>query len=80
MAARTWLGATLPEEQAEPEEIAIPARSRAISRVSAGTPGTAKQSVCGSRWTPAEKTTAFGPAIAASRSRHAVHCGARDVS
>ena len=39
IAARTWLGLTLPDEQALPAETAIPARSKAISCAAAGTPG-----------------------------------------
>src|SRR5207244_12030969 len=41
MAARTCEGATLPEEQAEPEDTAKPSRSKSITRVSALPPGTA---------------------------------------
>src|SRR5271165_2492074 len=42
IAARTWDGVTLPEEQADPELTATPARSRPIIKVAAATPGTAK--------------------------------------
>ena len=35
MAARTWDGWTLPDEQAAPEETAMPSRSRAMTAVSA---------------------------------------------
>ena len=49
MASSTWLRATLPEEQAEPELTATPSRSSAISAVSAVMPGTAKQLVFGRR-------------------------------
>src|SRR5215468_143704 len=49
MALSTWEAATLPEEQAEPEDAAIPARSRPIRAVSALTPGTANKVVLGSR-------------------------------
>ena len=49
MAARTWDAATLPDEQADPEEIAIPWRSSAISRVSAEKSGNAKALVLGRR-------------------------------
>src|SRR5438105_2728017 len=51
MAASTCDLATLPEEQAEPEEIAIPSRSNAMSNVSASTPGQHKHVVFGSRST-----------------------------
>ena len=39
IAARTWLGLTLPEEQALPAETAMPARSKAMSCAAEGTPG-----------------------------------------
>ncbi len=39
MAASTWDFATLPEEQAEPDETAMPSRSKAMSSVSALMPG-----------------------------------------
>ena len=68
IAASTWLGATLPDEQAEPDETATPSRSSAITSVSAAIPSTPTQSVCGSRGAPAPKTVAAGrsPAIAAA--------------
>src|SRR3954452_4252754 len=47
MAASTCEAATLPEEQAEPEETAIPSRSSAIRAVSAFMPGTANSVVFG---------------------------------
>jgi len=47
MAASTWDGATLPDEQAEPEETATPSRSKAITRVSALAPGIATSVVLG---------------------------------
>ncbi len=49
MAASTWLAATLPDEQAEPELTAMPARSSDISEVSAAIPGVAKSVVLGRR-------------------------------
>ena len=52
MAARTCEAATLPEEQAPPEDRAKPLRSKAISAVSALTPGPATSVVLGSRPTP----------------------------
>ena len=51
MAASTCEGATLPEEQAAPEDTATPSRSRAITAVSALMPGTANSVVLGSRST-----------------------------
>ena len=74
IAASTWLGATLPDEQADPEDTATPARSSAITSVSAGTPGIAKHSVCGKRATPALNTVARGADDRrASRSRQPAH-------
>ena len=58
IAASTCDGATLPDEQAEPELTAIPARSSAIISVAASTPGTAKQTVLGSRGAVSAKITA----------------------
>ncbi len=49
MAPSTWEGATLPEEQAAPALTAIPARSRAMTWVSAASPGLPKQLVVGRR-------------------------------
>src|SRR6185312_4470807 len=48
MAFSTWLGPTLPDEQAEPAESATPARSKAICAVSAFMPGIAKNVVLAS--------------------------------
>ena len=58
MAVRTCERVTLPEEQAEPDETAMPSRSKFISRVSALMPGMAKQVVLGSRSAPCAKMTA----------------------
>ena len=58
MAASTCDFVTLPDEQAEPDETAMPSRSKVISRVSANRPGTAKQVVLGSRSTSPPKITA----------------------
>ena len=58
IAASTCDFATLPDEQAEPEETAMPSRSKAISRVSANMPGWAKQVVLGSRSASLPKITA----------------------
>ena len=49
MAASTCEGATLPDEQAAPEDTATPSRSKAITAVSAFMPGTANSVVLGSR-------------------------------
>ena len=49
MAVTTCEAVTLPDEQAEPDEAAIPARSRAIRAVSVLQPGTANRVVFGSR-------------------------------
>ena len=73
IAASTWLGATLPDEQADPDDTATPAKSIAITRVSAGTPGIARQRVWGKRATPALNTVARGPTMSASRSRQPAH-------
>jgi hypothetical protein len=47
MAASTWEGCTLPEEQAAPEETAMPSRSKAMTAVSAFMPATANNVVFG---------------------------------
>src|SRR3546814_16407103 len=49
MAASTWEGCTLPDEQAEPELTATPARSSAIIWGSAGRHANAPQTASGSR-------------------------------
>src|SRR6185437_6291191 len=49
MALSTWLGPTLPDEQAEPEEIEIPIKSRPIIAALALRPGTAKLETLPSR-------------------------------
>ena len=69
IAASTWLGPTLPDEQAEPDDTATPSRSSRISSVAAARPGTAKASVLGSRGAAAPNTTASGaaPATVASQ-------------
>ena len=70
MASSTCERATLPDEQADPEEIATPARSRAINRVSAAVLGTARQVVLGKRAAPAPKMTAsFAQAVIPLSSR-----------
>ena len=55
MAARTCEGWTLPDEQAEPEDTAIPPRSKPITAVSAFIPGTVNSVVFGSRGTSLRK-------------------------
>ena len=49
MASSTWDGCTFPEEHAEPEDTAIPSRSKPITAVSAFRPGTVNSVVFGSR-------------------------------
>src|SRR5262249_38618177 len=74
MAARTCEGATLPDEQAAPEDTATPARSKAITAVSAFMPGAENSVVLGSRSAASPKTTTAGVACrrpASSRSRRA---------
>ena len=60
IAARTCDGWTLPEEQAAPEDTATPARSKAMTAVSAFTPGKANRVVFGNLSLPAPKITAAG--------------------
>ena len=62
MAAKTLEACTLPDEQADPEDTAIPLRSKAIIAVSALTPGTANKVVLGRRGALAPKITACGVA------------------
>ena len=47
MASNTWLASIAPEEQAEPEETAIPSRSRQINRLSALIPSNPRLRVFG---------------------------------
>ena len=56
MASSTWDGWTLPDEQAEPEDTAIPPRSKPITAVSALSPGTVNRVVLGRRGTSSENT------------------------
>src|SRR5262245_6058422 len=77
IAASTWDGWTLPEEQAAPEDTATPSRSKAMTAVSAFMPGTANRVVFGSRSTPAPKMTTSGVAACSAvsrRSRSAAVC------
>ena len=87
MAASTCEAVTLPEEQAEPDETAMPLRSKAIMAVSALTPGTANSVVLGSRGASAPKITTSGRCLfqagfePVAQSRHArsvrLRCGER---
>ena len=56
MASRTCEGWTLPDEQAEPEDTAIPPRSKPITAVSAFSPGTVNRVVLGRRGASSENT------------------------
>ena len=60
MAASTCEGATLPDEQAEPDDTATPARSKRDHRGLGLEPGTANSVVFGSRCRPAPKITTSG--------------------
>src|SRR5580658_10931168 len=60
MAARTWEGWTLPDEQAAPEDTAIPSRSKEITAVSALSPEAVNRVVFGRRSAPVPKITARG--------------------
>ena len=60
MAARTWEGCTLPDEQAAPDESATPSRSKAMTAVSAFMPRSENSVVFGSRSAPAPKITVCG--------------------
>ena len=62
MAASTCEGATLPDEQAAPDDTATPSRSKPISRVSAFAPGIATSVVLGMRSASAPKMTVCGVA------------------
>src|SRR6202044_2524347 len=59
-AARTWEGWTLPDEQAAPDDTAMPSRSKEITAVSAFMPSAAKRVVLGSRSAAAPKIAAPG--------------------
>lgn len=60
MASRTWDGWTLPDEQAGPDDSAIPSRSNPITAVSACMPDSVNSVVFGSRGALAQKIVAFG--------------------
>ena len=63
IAFRTWLGPTLPDEQAEPADSATPARSKAICAVSALMPGMAKKTVLARRSALRPKISASGASL-----------------
>ena len=69
IAASTWLGPTLPDEQAAPALTMTPSRSSAMTCVSAATPGIASAVVFGKRGTAAPMTSASGTAASAAASR-----------
>ena len=60
IASSTWDGCTLPDEQAEPEDTAIPARSKPITAVSALRPGAVNKVVLGNRRTDIREYDDFG--------------------
>jgi len=60
IARSTCEGCTFPEEQADPDDTPIPARSNPITAVSAFKPGTVKRTVLGNRDTSSENTIAPG--------------------
>src|SRR5882724_5466196 len=64
MASRTWDGAILPEEHAEPALTATPARSSRITCVSLETPGRAMHDVLPRRGTFFPKIRACGASLA----------------
>ena len=55
---------TLPDEQAEPDDTATPARSKAMSAVSAVPPGHREEVVLGRRSSPSPKITISGGDLA----------------
>src|SRR5439155_618765 len=68
IAVRTCDGSTAPVEQAEPEEQAIPARSRGIRRASLSVPGIDTLVTCGARRPFAALITASGTTASSRRS------------
>src|SRR5258708_35981066 len=60
IAASTWLGPTLPEEQAAPALTMTPSRSSAMTWVSAGVPGHAVAGAFGKRCAGAPHTPPAG--------------------
>ena len=77
--SRIWEGHTLPEEQAAPEETAMPSRSKAMTAVSAFMPSTANNVVFGRRPAASPKITACGEIVlrpGSNRLRNARMCTA----
>ena len=68
IAASTCEGRTFPDEQAEPDEIATPSRSSAITAVWGSRPGDRKALVLARRSTPRPKNRAWGRISATCRS------------
>src|SRR5207245_1798680 len=68
MAVSTCEGSTAPVEQADPEEQAIPARSRCISNASLSVPGIDTLETCGARGPRAALITASGTTATSRRS------------
>src|SRR5689334_3911107 len=60
IALSTWLGPTLPDEQADPDDTETPFKSRPIIATEFLSPGIAKSSVLPIRSDFSPKTTAFG--------------------
>ena len=74
IASSTCERATLPDEQAEPDETATPSRSRLMRTVSAASPATAKHDVLGSLRARQEKISTSGDtarSLSSNRSRNA---------
>src|SRR3954451_382393 len=69
IALSTWLGPTLPDEQAAPALTITPSRSSAMICVSEATPGSASAVVLGRRGAAAPITSASGTAFSAAVSR-----------
>ena len=61
IAAKTWLGPTLPDEQAAPALTITPSRSSAMTWVSADIPGIAIAAVFGNRGTSRTDDDRLGP-------------------
>ena len=69
MAKSTAERVTLPEEQAAPADTQMPAKSRAMTWVSARTPGIEMQVVLGNRSADAPWTRAAGAILSSAASR-----------
>jgi hypothetical protein len=79
VAASKWAGCTLPEEQAAPEETAIPSSSKVMTAVSAFMPSTPNNVVFGRRPAASPKMTACGEIALrpdSNRLRNASMCAA----